>query len=32
LEAQIRKYGKALNLTEESIMQMIESAKAGQAA
>lgn len=32
LEAQIRKYGKALNLTEESIMQMIESAKAGQVA
>ena len=32
LEAQIRKYGKALNLTEESILKMIESAKAGQSA
>jgi hypothetical protein len=31
LEAQIRKYGKALNLTEDSILKMIESAKAGQA-
>jgi len=32
LEAQIRKYGKALNLTEDSILKMIESAKAGQVA
>ena len=30
LEAQIRKYGKALNLSEASIVSMIESAKAGQ--
>lgn len=31
LEAQIRRYGKALNLSESSIMSMIEAAKAGQA-
>ena len=31
LETQIRKYGKALNLSESSIMSMIEAAKAGQA-
>jgi hypothetical protein len=31
LEAQIRKYGKALNLSESSILSMIEAAKAGQA-
>ena len=32
LEVQIRKYGKALHLTEATIMKMIESAKAGHAA
>jgi len=31
LETQIRKYGKALNLSESSIMSMIQAAKAGQA-
>lgn len=32
LEASIRKYGKAINLTEAAIEEMIATAKAGQAA